>query len=254
MRSPNSLLSSYAVLSAACSCLPARAQTITALSAATLPQAGRLVIRGSGFGAQQGVGTVTIGGFLAPVAQWSGSKITAYVPDTAPFGSDEVAVDANGGSSNTLPLTVTARQSSGRVLWRFQADGLYIQGRPAVGPDGTVYALDVAGHLYALTPSGGLKWIYNGADEAFESVAVGADGTVYFAAGSSLYAITSEGQQKWNITDPSGGNVAAGANVGHDGNICAVFSLGASSSAMGALTISPSGAILNSVPGFFVES
>jgi hypothetical protein len=117
MRSPNRLLSSYAVLSAACSCLPACAKTITALSAATLPQAGHLVIRGSGFCAQQGAGTVTIGGFLAPVAEWSDSKITAYVPDTAPIGSDEVAVNANGGSSNTLPLTVTARQSSGRVLW-----------------------------------------------------------------------------------------------------------------------------------------
>jgi len=48
-----------------------------------------------------------------------------------------------------VSLTVTTRQSNGRVKWHFQHSGMYTVVRPAVGPDGTVYALDVDNHLYA---------------------------------------------------------------------------------------------------------
>ena len=43
------------------------------------------------------------------------------------------------------------------VNWRFRMDGPYSSVRPAIGPDGTVYVVDVFDHLYALTSDGGLK-------------------------------------------------------------------------------------------------
>ena len=102
----------------------------------------------------------------------------------------------------------------GRVQWRFQADDLYILGRPAVGTDGTIYAAGVGGHLYALTPNGGLKWIFRGKTPVVQSVSVGADNTAYFAGSNSVYAVNPNGTLKWEIVNPSGGSFAAGPNVG----------------------------------------
>ena len=74
-----------------------------------------------------------------------------------------VQVLTPGGNSNTVSLTVTTRQGNGRVKWRFQHNDMYTVVRPAVGPDGTVYVVDVGYHLYALSPDGALKWIVRGA-------------------------------------------------------------------------------------------
>jgi uncharacterized protein (TIGR03437 family) len=139
--------------------------SISSLSSTTLAQAGRLIISGSGFGEEQNGGTVKIGGANAPVSDWSENSITAYVPDATPIGSDDVQVITTGGTSNSVALTVTTRPPPvGHIKWRFQADDLYIQSRPAVSSvDGTVYAAGVGGHLYALTPAGGIKWIFNAA-------------------------------------------------------------------------------------------
>lgn len=135
---------------------------IVSLSNTTLARSGRLLVRGSGFGTSQGSGRVEIAGLTAAVTRWADTQIAAYVPESAPTGADNVQVFAGGEGSNTVSLTVTLRPSpQGHLGWRFQADADYIQSRPAVGSDGTVYAIDVLGHLYALSPNGGLKWVFN---------------------------------------------------------------------------------------------
>jgi PQQ-like domain/IPT/TIG domain len=227
------------------------APTINALSVTTLAQAGRLKISGSSFGASQGSGIVTIGGATAPVSKWTDASITAYVPDSSPLGSEPVQVITSGGMSNTLPLTVTARSAAGHVQWRFQADGLYIQGRAGIGPDGTIYALDVGGHLYALTPSGGVKWIFNTGPVAIQSVEVGPDGTIYFASSvNKIYAVTPDGTLKWTITDPSGAQVGAGPDVGPDGKIYAVTEDAGLANGLGEMTISRAGQVLANRPNY----
>jgi hypothetical protein len=227
------------------------APTLTSLSATTLPRAGRLKVGGSNFGASQGTGVVKIGGATAIISDWSDVSITAYVAESTPLGSDTVQVVTSGRASNTMSLNVTTRPAtSGRVRWRFQADGLYIEGRPAIGPDGTIYAADVYGHLYALTPNGSLKWIFSGQRNVLQSVSVGQDGTIYFAGGNIVYAINPNGTQKWQVTDPSGVAVVAGPNVGPDGNIYAVTGDSGSSGGLGAMTISPAGEILSNRTGY----
>ena len=209
-------------------------------------------ITGTNFGNTQGTGTVRINGAIAPVSSWSETSITAYVSDASTIGAGSVEVITAGGTSNPKPFTVRARPSAnGRVKWRFQADDSYIQGRPAIGTDGTIYALGIGGHLYALTPDGGVKWIFRGNSGAFQSVSVGADNTVYFAGFNIIYAVNPNGTLKWQLVNPSGAPFDAGPNVGPDGNIYAVADIDDQNNPqIGAITISPAGQILNNRPGY----
>ena len=151
------------------------AGTITSLSATTLPRSGFLEVFGTNFG---GNGTVLIGGISAPVADWTSTRIVAYVPENAPLATLPVQVVSDAGGSNTVSLAVTARPAApDHVNWRFRMDGPYSSVRPVIGPDRTVYAIDVFDHLYALTPDGGLKWLVRGAGS--KGVAVGQDGAIY---------------------------------------------------------------------------
>jgi outer membrane protein assembly factor BamB len=219
--------------------------TITSLSASALARSGRLVIRGSGFGATRGSDAVEIGGVSAPVTRWSDASITAYVAETTPLGQVGVQVVTGGGASNVVPLDVTTRSASGRVQWRFQADSSYIVQSPAVGLDGTVVAHDSDGFVYSLQPDGGLKWIFRtgGADGP---PAIDSAGTVYAASLDSVYAIDgTDGTLKWQFTDGGGQGVIAGPNVGPDGNIYVVMDFGG----QGAVALSPSGSVLWTNPG-----
>lgn len=214
--------------------------SISSLSASTLSRSGRLLIQGSGFGAEQGTSQVQIGGLNALVTRWSDTLIAAYVPESAPTGAATVRVIA-GVASNTAVLSVTLRQPNGRVKWRFQADADYIYQRPAVGPDGTIVAHDSSGIVYALTPDGGLKWIFKTRVYASGPPSIGADGTVYVASSSTIDAIDSNGNPKWSFTEPQGGQgVIAGPTVGPDGNIyaCSDFA------GLGAFSLSPTGLLL----------
>jgi hypothetical protein len=226
--------------------------TISSLSSTALAQAGRLKISGSGFGDEQGSGLVQIGGVNAPVSNWTDSLITAYVPDGAAIGLDNVQVITSGGTSNAVSLQVTARPGTiGHVKWHFMADDLYIQGRPAVGPDGTVYAIGVKGHLYALTPAGGVKWIFRIANaNALQPVSVGADGTIYFASVADVYAVKPDGTLKWIFTDPGFATVFAGPTVGPDGNIYGATSDVGRPGGLGAFVLSPTGQLLSNRTGF----
>lgn len=196
---------------------------INSLSASTVPRSGRVIIQGSGFGADQSASHVEIGGFTALVTRWSDTLVAAYVPEAAPVGSANVQVFAGGSASNTVPLTVTLRQANGRVRWRFQADAPYIFHRPAIGPDGTIIAHDAGGFVYALTPDGGLKWIYKTRVYATGPPSVGADGSVYVGDSTTVTALSSTGAFKWAYTNLDGRALAAGPTVGPDGKIYAFF-------------------------------
>jgi hypothetical protein len=196
---------------------------ISALSASSLARSGRLLISGSGFGAAQGSSSVRIGAVTALVTHWSDTLITAYVPETTPTGNNEVEVITGSGSSNLAPLAVTLRQPSGRVKWRFQADAPYFFHRPAIGSDGTIIAHDASGFVYALSPEGGLKWIYPARTFASGPPSIGADGSVYLGNSTTVTALNGDGTLKWVFTNPGGRSLAAGPTVGPDGKIYAYF-------------------------------
>lgn len=216
--------------------------TITSISPATASRSSRVLIQGSGFGALQGSAHVSIAGISAPVTRWSDTLVAAYIPESASIGASNVQVfDSNGAASNLSPVSVTARQGqSGQVRWRFQADADYIPTRPAVGPDGTVYASDSWGHLYAVDSTGGLKWIFNGSGA---NVSVGPDGTIYVGSTLDIVALNPNGTVKWRFNQNPGAFILLGPNVGPDGNIYAVAIEG-----LGVFSLTPQGTLRWAVP------
>jgi hypothetical protein len=207
---------------------------INSLSANMLSRSGFLEIFGSNFG---GDGTVLIGDIQAPVADWTSTRIVAYVPEAAPLTLLPVQVINGAGGSNTKSLSVTARPAGANpVNWRFRMDGPYSEVRPAVGPDQTVYAIDAFQHLYALAPNGGLKWLVRGAGD--KGVAVGADGTVYVASESFINAFNPDGSAKWRFVQNPRAMICLGVSVGPDGNIYSVGTEGP-----GVFSLTPAGAL-----------
>jgi hypothetical protein len=205
---------------------------IDSLSAASLPRSGYLEIFGTNFG---GSGSVEIDGIEAPVADWDDGRIVAYVPELAALGSVNVRItNGSGQPSNSVSLDVTTRQSDGRVQWRFRMNGPYAQVRPAVGPDGTIYAVDAFDHLYALSPDGGLKWLVRGAGG--KGVAVDAAGDVYTGNEAFIRAFHSDGSEKWTFVQSEFALILVGIAVGPDGNIYAAASEG-----MGVFSLTPGG-------------
>lgn len=218
------------------------AGVITSLSESTLPRSGFLQILGTNFG---GGGSVLIGGINAPVADWTSTRIVAYVPETAPLTTLQVQVVTTAGSSNTLPLVVTARPASANhVNWRFRMNGPYSFVRPAIGSDGTVYSIDAFSHLYALAPDGGLKWLVRGAGD--KGVAVGPDETIYVASEGFIKAYHPDGTEKWTFVQNPRAFICLGVSVGPDGNIYSVGTQG-----LGVFSLTPSGTLRWTNPEFY---
>ena len=220
---------------------------IISLSSPTAPRSSRLLIQGSGFGSIQGTGHVDIGGVAAPITRWSDTLIAAYVPEASATGTVRVQVITSAGAlSNTVPVGVTLRDLPGRIRWRFQADADYIQSRPAVAADGTVYAIDADGHLYALAPDGALIWIFNATGTGFGNVSASPDGTIYVGSTSSIFALAPDGTLKWQFRQNPGSFILLGPNVGPDGNVYAVATQG-----IGVFSLTPQGTLRWAVPEDF---
>jgi outer membrane protein assembly factor BamB len=128
-----------------------------------------------------------------------------------------------------------------RILWRFQMEGLYSFVRPALGPDGTIYAVDRSANLYALSPAGKLIWQFAGAGA--KGVAVGADGTIYTASANNIKAINPDGTLKWNFELVPRAFITLGVAVGPDGNIYSV-----AYESLGVFSLTPEGKLRWAMP------
>ncbi|MBA3544299.1 MAG: IPT/TIG domain-containing protein [Chthoniobacterales bacterium] len=216
------------------------APVITSLSSISSDRSGYVEIKGTGFGTADGV--ALIGGLPAPIGTWQDTRIVAWVPEEAALGSSTVQVTTSTGqSSNSIALTVTARQVSGKAKWRFRQDGPYSKVRPVTAPDGTIYSVDAYSHLYALAPDGALKWVARGAGGG--GVAVGPDGTAYAGSESSVKAYNPDGTLKWTFNQNPMALFFVGLSVGPDGNI-----YGVSTSGIGAFSLTPQGTLRWAVP------
>jgi outer membrane protein assembly factor BamB len=182
-----------------------------------------------------------VAGLVAPFTKWTDGSITGYVPEATPLGSATVQVVTAAGSSNTVIVQVKARRSMGRISWRFEMDAMYAITRPAIGPDGTVYTVDVSGHLYALTQAGGLKWIFNGAGP--KGLSITADGTIITGDERTITAVNPDGTLRWNYQESPGAMILLGPNVGPDGNIYAVATEG-----LGVFSLTPAGQLRWTIP------
>ena len=207
-------------------------------------RSGPVVMTGAGLRTKDR-GFVLIGGERAWTTHWSDSEIVAFVPETAALGPNKVQVVSEGQTSEAFDLMVEDRPATtGAIAWRFEVLANYISHRADVARDGTVYFNDSSGFLYALTPAGALKWVYDG-DSAGSSgpTVVGRDGTIYFGLSSpaaAIHAVNPDGTLKWIFPAPDSQGTIGGPNVGPDGNIYAVFDIGGS---IGAVSLTPEGVL-----------
>lgn len=123
--------------------------------------------------------------------------------------------------------------TNGQLRWRYSVkparnnEYTYIFSSPAVATDGTIYfGTDhqlggnggSAGELYALNPSGTLKWVYPVSASIYSDPAIGADGTIYFGCyDTNLYALNPNGTLKWKFL--AGDQIYSDPIVGPDGAI-----------------------------------
>jgi hypothetical protein len=108
--------------------------------------------------------------------------------------------------------------------WRVQLNGPYSAVRPALGPDGTIYAVDVFDHLFAVAPDGTVRWAV--ADAGSKGVDVGPDGTIYTGNENWIKAFHPDGTLKWTFVQSPRAFVFIDVAVGPDGNVYAVASSG----------------------------
>lgn len=220
----------------------AGAQTITSISPAAASRSGFVEILGTNFTGTPG--KLLIDGTVAPVATWTDTRIAAYVPEAASLGSIGVTVVTAAGVSNGVTLTVTDRAPGGRVQWRFRMDAPYSEVRPARGPDGTIYVIDVYGRLYSLAPNGALNWLVrNGGNKG---LAVGPDGTIYTGSESDVKAFNPNGTRKWVFVQNPRAFIMLGLSVGPDGNIYGVGTEGP-----GIFSLTPQGTLRWTNPEFY---
>ena len=209
------------------------AGSIDQIAPGTTTRSGYLEIFGSSFG---GNGQVLINGISAPVASWTPERVVAYVPEKASLGSVGVQLLTAGGNTNTVQLNVTDRQPSGRVNWRLRMEGAYSQVRPARGPDGTIYSIDVNGRLYAVAPNGELLWVVRNAGD--KGLDVGSNGTIYTASENDVKAFQPNGVLKWTFVQNPRAFILIGISVGPDGNIYGVATQG-----IGVFSLTPAGSL-----------
>jgi len=84
------------------------------------------------------------------------------------------------GKSSTGPAALYAISPAGSQLWA-QTTGEKFLGAPAIGADGTIYA--VAGsQVLAFLPDGSPLWSYSTGARLQAALAIGGDGTLYAAS------------------------------------------------------------------------
>lgn len=107
--------------------------------------------------------------------------------------------------------SLLAISPNGSLKWShgFEAD---TQVALAVASDGTLYMGQTNGMLSAIDSSGHLKWTFAAGDPRL-SVAIGGDGTIY-AAGDKLYALTPSGKVKWSYVPKPGTEPGADSVTG----------------------------------------
>ena len=96
-------------------------------------------------------------------------------------------------------LRAPASGQDPQVVWTVDLGGGRQTSSPTLGPDGTIYAVSGNGKLFAVTPSGAVRWSAQTGPSLKAAPALGSDGTVYLSSmDGKLYA----------VAPPSGGGDA----------------------------------------------
>jgi uncharacterized repeat protein (TIGR01451 family) len=123
---------------------------------------------------------------------WNGDATNAgFVSLPAVAADGTVYIAAENG-------TFYALHPAGHILWQAALPAAPV-GSPAVSATGEVYQADKGGHLSAFAPDGALRWRYTPPESKPSIVGplVGPDGTIFHTVGTSVQALSADGQALW---------------------------------------------------------
>lgn len=183
-------------------------------------------------------GRTSVIGPTSPVQQWAvdfGYPV-ATSPVVGPDGT--IYIGPLPDLKNAKPRTyLNAINPNGTFKWRYELPYSDIAGisTPTIDSAGNLYFADATGKLLSLSPSGTLRWQFQGArPNDSHPLAVGND-TVYFQNGSSLINLDSAtGFVRWTVD--LGADIPGGPTADQSGNIYTV-------SGTGIRSYAPSGAL-----------
>lgn len=108
-------------------------------------------------------------------------------------GSVYLGFSAGAGTkarSTFYSLKAPTSGTEAQIAWSVDVGEGRITSSPTVGPDGTIYAVNGAGKLYAIAPDGTVKWTAQTGPTLRSTPALGADGTIYQpSTDGKLYAV-----------------------------------------------------------------
>ncbi|MCG8553684.1 MAG: PQQ-binding-like beta-propeller repeat protein [Proteobacteria bacterium] len=147
---------------------------------------------------------------IEPVLRWrfeTGGPVTAS-PALSPDGGS-VYVGSHDGYLYAL-------DRHGKRRWSRFLGGKVYSGA-LVGKNGHVFVGSDARALWSFSATGELRWRFRTAGEADTTPAQAPDGTLYFAAGASLYALGAQGRELWRLRVPA--KIYSSPALGPDGTI-----------------------------------
>src|SRR5688500_11581528 len=126
-----------------------------------------------------------------------------------------------GGGAAGLPARLALAAIGPRQLslaWYVPTSG-DVEGRPAVGPDGGVYAASVDGTIYGLSADGGRRWSISAGAATTGSVALAPEGRLVVGDGRGRLRsiITADGTIAWTVE--GFGSISSAPVVNSDGRI-----------------------------------
>lgn len=157
-------------------------------------------------------------------------KVIAQATDTPPIAAKtggSRGVKTNYGSFAVAPddtiyvtsdSSIKAMPRNGAAKWTYAGSDFMTE--VVRGADGTIYAVDFSGNVYALYANGTQKWKV-GPYTLAGQLSLGADGTIYLASDTKVVALSPDsGAEVWAAPKDLGGNIR-GLALGKNGTIYA---------------------------------
>jgi len=121
-----------------------------------------------------------------------------------------------GNVKHTGLSTYDTSGNFGELKWKMKTGG-EIYSSPAIDDEGTIYfTCYYDGHLYAVSPTGKIKWRVDlGNAYSVSSPAIADDGTIYVGTVNFLYSISHDGAVKWKLDMM----VPSSPTIGTDGTV-----------------------------------
>ena len=182
-------------------------------------------------------GTATITGVIGDLSPIGGTSLASFtfsggrwywtgavLPTT--MGNRTITVTAydDGGLSGWAKSDIPVNPST---KWAPLSLGGALESSPAIATDGTVYLGSGDNNLYAVNPTGTVKWTRSLNGNVQSSPAIGPDGTIYVGSSDmKLHAVNPDGSVKWTALSAgqTGARVFSSPAVSADGSVVYVGS------------------------------